>query len=222
MPDFDHYFCTITYTKMKSWLPLIILQTFSILAFCQEENTFILDQIPIEQIRPLEKRLNSKELTIGLKMTIPPDFFPGAATLDLEQPLMFIRPQPAAIGNVEVEYFYTKNDNKLRLIVYNWNSNGDYTGLHFKDIESWIGTYEKKFAELLNYLSAKLGNFKEGSDKFLTEPLPSGGHSKKATARWNAARCNAEVNAVWSPIKEKEGGLTVIPICKIQVKIYWN
>jgi hypothetical protein len=211
---------------MKQLLILIGVLTYSPTIYSQ--TTFSFDSLEIETAKGIEKELKSKGFKASYKISISTDYFPGAAIYDLEQPILYVRPDNDFINDLEVQYFYTKTDEKVRLIVYNWDSKANSKKIKYdtntKDLDKHrIEVYNKKYDELFVYLTATLGQPTEGTGELLTVKQEGYGESKQRKAKWETEKCNVELNMVWTDQNlNTDQGYKLVPTFRIRTKIYWD
>lgn len=211
---------------MKRLLILIGVLTYSLTIYSQ--TTFSFDSLETKTAKKIEKELKSREFKASYKISISADYFPGAAIYDLEQPLMYVRPDNDFINDLEVEYFYTKNDEKVRLIVYNWDSKANSKKIKYnidtKDLDKHrIEVYNKKYDQLFDYLTAELGQPTEGTGELLTVKQAGYGESKQRKAKWDTEKCKVELNMVWTDQNlNSDQGYKLVPTFRIRTKIYWD
>jgi hypothetical protein len=193
--------------------------------YCQ--TTFNFDSLDVKTAKKIEKESKSKEFKASYKISISSDYFPGATVYDLEQPLMYVRPDNDFINDLEVEYFYTKNE-KVRLIVYNWDSKANSKKIKYdidtKDLDKHrIELYNKKYEQIFNHLTSLLGQPTEGTGELLSVKQTEFGESQQRKAKWDTEKCNVELNMVWTDQNvNSDQGYKLVPTFRIRTKIYWD
>jgi len=212
--------------RLLSILLLTLLQTTN----CFSQSTFNFKQIDIEKAKSIEDSLKSKEFKVSYSISLSADYFPGAAIYDLEQPLLFTRKEENFINDMEVEYFFTQNDKKVRLIVYNWDSKGNTKKVKYNDKlsssdleKNKIEVYNKKYDQLLESLIEQLGPPTEGTGELQVVKQAGYGESKQRKAKWDKENLNIELNMVWTDQNVKvDNGMKLVPTFRIRTKIYWD
>jgi hypothetical protein len=211
---------------MKRLLILSIILTYPLTIYSQTIFTF--DSLETKTAKRIEKELKSKEFKVPYEVSISADYFPGASIYDLEQPLMYVRPENDFINDLEVEYFYTKSDEKVRLIVYNWDSKANSKKIKYdidtKDLDKHrIEVYNKKYDQLFDYLTKTLGQPTEGTGELLMVKQKGYGESRQRKAKWDTEKCKVELNMVWTDQNlNSDQGYKLVPTFRIRAKIYWD
>jgi hypothetical protein len=140
---------------------------------------------------------------------------------------MYVRPDNDFINDLEVEYFYTKNE-KVRLIVYNWDSKANSKKIKYdidtKDLDKHrIELYNKKYEQIFNHLTSLLGQPTEGTGELLSVKQTEFGESQQRKAKWDTEKCNVELNMVWTDQNvNSDQGYKLVPTFRIRTKIYWD
>lgn len=192
--------------------------------------TFSFKQIDTYRAKFIEDSLKSKEFKVEHFISVSSDYFPGAATYDLEQPLLFTRKEESFINDLEVQYFFTQSDKKVRLVVYNWDSKGNTKKLKYNDKlspadleKNKIEVYNKKYDQLLESLKTQLGQPTKGTGELEEVKQTGYGESKQRIAKWDSGNMKVELNMVWTDQNIKTGnGVKLVPTFRIRTKIYWD
>lgn len=205
-----------------------LLSTILILfGFAFTSQYFQFEQPLLKDIKSIEKQFESKQFKLKSKIYIGDDFFPNAATFELEQPLVFIRTDKNFHVQPEVKYYFTSEDT-VRLITHSWDTKGVSKNIDYKedfskskeqDIEQW----NRKFELLQNEISADMGTPIEGTGELETKSRSGYGDWKERNVKWKSNGCTTELKMIWTKqdIQLPEGP-RLVPTFRIQTKTYWN
>jgi hypothetical protein len=211
---------------MKPLLILTSILTSSLGLYAQLPFTF--DPLNVSKARQIEKDSKAEEKIVTYQISIAKDYFPGATKYDLAQPLIFIRDEKGAPGIMRVEYFYTKSDEKVRLIVYTLDSKSNTANtskrLSRRELNSkQIQIYNERYAQLLKTLTAELGQPSEGNGDVVSVNEPSYGDYKERRALWKSERCSAELHMLWTEDDlQTAEGYQLVHNFKIRLMVYWD
>jgi hypothetical protein len=103
---------------MKNLLVLFFTMKCALAATGQLAS-FQLERPEFKNIQLLEKKMQGKQFSYNFPITVSKDYFPGASTYKLSNPLVFYRPDGK--NRLEVSYFYTTADKIIRLIEYSFD-----------------------------------------------------------------------------------------------------
>jgi hypothetical protein len=218
----------IALEQMKQLTTLLL--TLLLTTNCFAQLVFSFGQIDIDKAKFIEDSLKSKEFKVDHFISVSADYFPGATNYDLDQPLLYTRKEENFINDLEVQYFFTPSDNKVRLVVYSWDSKGNTKKLKYndklssKDLEkNRIEVYNQKYEQLLESLKNKLGDPTEGSGDLEVVKQAGYGESKQRKAKWDNGNMKVELNMIWTDQNLKTGnGVKLVPTFRIRSKIYWD
>ncbi len=100
------------------------LLTFHFIFFCLfaasgQIASFQLERPEFKNIQFIEKKMQGKKFDYNFPITVSKDYFPGASTYRLANPLVYYRPD--GTNRAEVSYFYSAGDKIVRLIEYSFD-----------------------------------------------------------------------------------------------------
>jgi len=99
----------------------------------------------LHEVPSIEKKMRGKKVDYNFNVTVSKNYFPGAASFNLANPLVYYR--PATNGRVEVSYFYSQPDRVVRLIEYSFDKPASDSTLlkqFFTANENYFGNWFKK------------------------------------------------------------------------------
>jgi hypothetical protein len=100
-----------------------LLTIFSVLhcafAATGQLASFQLERPEFKNIQLLEKKMLGKQFSYNFPITVSKDYFPGATTYRLANPLVYYRLNGK--DRVEVSYFYSAPDKIVRLVEYSFD-----------------------------------------------------------------------------------------------------
>ncbi len=119
----------------------------------QEDSTqFHFDQLNISDATQLEIQTTSTQIISIHKITLSESLYPFSQS-KLDQPLIFLRNDISVIP-LEVQYFFGREDRKVRCVLYNWTSHRlfcDTPDLSNKGMRN-------KYKSIVKNLSSRLGS----------------------------------------------------------------
>jgi hypothetical protein len=97
-------------------------------AVLAQSGKHLLTRPSLQEIPLLERQMQGRKMNYRFNITVSKDYFPGAASFKLANPLVYERRSGG--GRTEVSYFYSEPDKKVRLIEYSYDRfAGDSTSL---------------------------------------------------------------------------------------------
>ncbi|WP_299444268.1 hypothetical protein [uncultured Aquimarina sp.] len=185
-----------------------------------KDDFFCFDQISINKSFQIEKKLNSKEYTPPFEMSVSDDYFPNADKFNLAQPKVFNRTKANSIP-IQVHYYYTKEDNVVRLITYDWDTKNSMESIDDllkkeNDQSGKFDDYNKKFDEISKIISKHLSKPEPNQGKIIKKKEEGYGEWLERKIVWQTEKCNTELIMIWTEGADEFGTY------QITTKIYWN
>lgn len=125
----------------------LYLMAFAIGANAQivEYQQYQITRPNLQDISALEKKMRGKKTDYSFNITVSKNYFPGAANLQLANPLVYQR--PTRNGKTEVSYFYSQPDKVVRLIEYSFDKPMADTAL----LKQFFAANETYFSDLTKH-----------------------------------------------------------------------
>jgi hypothetical protein len=117
--------------------------------------SFQLERPELRTIPNIEKKMLGKQFSYNFPITVSKDYFPGAASYKLANPLVYYRPNGK--DRVEVSYFYSLPDKVIRLVEYSFDKTAADTVLlkrQFAANDSSFSAYFKMQASISSEMHA--------------------------------------------------------------------
>lgn len=185
------------------------------------QNLFTFDEININDIEQIESKFNSVKSEPNGYMIITESFFPYAGKFNLEQPVVYLRRDSSFVSDLQVEYYYSKEDSIVRLITYTW----DYlTETKKLDPEKFakltpndkLNLYKAKFDSITDFLKSTLGTQTGGSEKVTSMEYEKYKKSNFSKLIWESENVHTELWRTWVSQDSTVENL------RVRVKIYRN
>lgn len=205
----------------------VIMTIATFLILLNEPNYFQFEQPMRTEIKAIEKPFGSKLFKLKSKIYVSDDFFPGAGSFKLEQPLVYIRKDREFHVRPEVKYYFTPGDT-VRLITHSWDTKGVSKNINYdqdfsKSTELDIKQWNLKFDQLKKEISTCLGMPIEGTGELETKSRSGYGNWKERNVKWKANGCTTELKMIWTEQDiQLPGGPRLVPTFRIRTKTYWN
>jgi hypothetical protein len=110
-----------------------------------QSGNHLLVRPSLQEIPLIEKKKQGRKINYRFNITVSQNYFPGAASLQLANPLVYTRPDSG--GRTEVSYFYSEPDRKVRLIEYSYDrpaSDSNFLKRMFADNDRFFTNHFKK------------------------------------------------------------------------------
>jgi hypothetical protein len=139
---------------MKNLLTIFVV-LHCVFAVSGQIASFQLERPELKNIQLLEKKMLGKQFNYNFPITVSKDYFPGASSYRLANPMVYYRPDGKS--RVEVSYFYSVSDKIVRLIEYSFDKAAADTVLlkqQFASNDSSFSVYFKTQAIVSNEIQA--------------------------------------------------------------------
>ncbi len=133
----------------------LLFTTLSVFASSGQIASFQLERPVYNNIQLLEKKMLGKKFDYNFPITVSKDYFPGAASYRLANPLVYYRPDGK--NRVEVSYFYSVSDKIVRLVEYSFDRTAADTVLlkkQFASNDSSFSVFFKQDAVVTNEIQS--------------------------------------------------------------------
>lgn len=203
------------------------LLTISIFLILLAGSTYFQFDQPLKSdISGIEKQFGSERYKLKSMVFLADDFFPNAATYDLEQPLVYIRTDNEFHVQPEVSYYFTPDDS-VRLITHSWDTKGvsknieynqDFSKSKEKDIKQW----NSKFKQLQAEITSELGTPTQGKGELESKSKSGYGVWKERNLMWKSNGSTTELKMIWTEQDvQLSEGVRLVPTFRIRTKTYW-
>jgi hypothetical protein len=205
--------------KIIKVLFFILVLLYIKISFSQSLFTF--DAINISDIGQIESKFNSAKSESDGYMVITESFYPYAGKFNLEQPIVYLRRDSSFVSDLQVEYYYSKEDSIVRLILYTWDylieaKKQDYEKYAKLSSIDKLALYKAKFDTIAAYLKSTLGNQTEGSEKVTSMDYEKDKKSNFSRLIWESENVHTELWRIWV------SQANAIENLRVRVKIYRN
>lgn len=182
------------------------------------QEYFFFEQRTIDGIKEIERQFKSRKLKTQ-KVYLSSAIYPYADKYEVEFPISYLRLGDTLISSCMVEYYYTKPDSKIRLVMYEWD---ETQKTDFLTIQSEImkterlrfKEYNEKYDQLLNIISNKMGT--PFSDSKLKSIVTGNSAYNERNTKWKKETITVEQNLIFTTSDNELGTY------RIRVAIYWD
>lgn len=183
---------------------------------CQQY--FLFDKKQVDEIDKIEAAFNSLKLDTK-RIYVSEDFYPLAERHEVEFPISFLRTGDTLVNTCLVEYFYTAQDSKIRLIVYDWDETRKTDFIRertniMKTERLRFEDYNNKYDQLFEIISAKLGTPLKNNK--IKDVVSTNSKYKERSTIWKKDDLNVEAQLLFTTSDNELGTFLV------RVKMYWD
>ncbi len=170
-----------------------------------ENNFFLLDKIPLEDIKALEANFISKNEPSKTPIFLSQDFFADTDKLS-PYPLIYIRQDKTFKPSTEVNvsYYFNESDSTLQLVTYTWDA--QKTGTPLQDMKAQkVGNfkeYEKKYELIKGQFTNILGNPLRSDPKAIEAKDKDYGTWVEKSSIWSTTQTTIELKMVYTENRE--------------------
>jgi len=115
--------------------------------------------LTLNQVNSIEQKMKSQDITPNDYIELGTSIYPNKRKYKLETPKTYSRIEDSMFTN-QIEYYYTKNDGSIKVIIFEWNNTiqNKIESFSFEEnTDDKANKFQNKFNKIENFITSQIG-----------------------------------------------------------------